>query len=59
MTRFLSIWMLCALTLSVLGSPAAAKKPQLVMFEQWGCEWCEVWTEEIGHILPKTAEGRS
>ena len=55
MTRLLSI---SALALTLMMSGAWAKKPQLIMFEQWGCEWCEVWTEEIGHILPKTAEGK-
>jgi len=31
---------------------------QLIMFEQENCEWCEVWTEEIGPIYPKTTEGK-
>lgn len=31
---------------------------QLVMFEQEGCEWCEVWDEQISAIYPKTSEGQ-
>ncbi len=30
----------------------------LIMFEQQGCEWCEVWNEEIAPVLPKTPEGK-
>lgn len=28
------------------------------MFEEKGCVWCKRWTDEIGPIYPKTAEGR-
>ena len=31
---------------------------ELIMFEQQGCEWCEVWNEEIASVLPKTPEGK-
>ena len=53
-----------ALSLCVLSAPVVrAQSPgaggaQLVMFEQQGCEWCEVWNEEIGVVLPKTPEGK-
>ena len=29
------------------------------MAEEHGCLWCERWNEEISHIYPKTAEGRT
>lgn len=35
-----------------------AAAAQLVMFEQFGCEWCEVWDEQISEIYPKTSEGK-
>ncbi len=31
---------------------------QLIMFEQWGCEYCELWHEEIGEVYNKTSEGK-
>ena len=37
---------------------AQARGPELIMFEQRGCEWCEVWMEEIAPVLPKTPEGK-
>jgi hypothetical protein len=37
----------------------AQADPVLLMAEEHGCYWCARWTEEIGHIYPKTAEGRS
>ncbi len=36
--------------------PAAAL--ELVMVEQQGCSYCEMWNEQIAPIYPKTAEGR-
>ncbi len=50
-----------ALALSLCAFGAQAKEgsgAELIMFEQRGCEWCEVWNEEIAPVLPKTAEGR-
>ncbi|MEM7425931.1 MAG: thioredoxin fold domain-containing protein [Pseudomonadota bacterium] len=61
MNRKLSVSWLAVFCISVcawMPEARAAKKPLLVMFEQWGCEWCEVWNEEIGQTLPKTAEGK-
>lgn len=50
-TRYLAV------TAAVLfAAPASAA--ELVMVEQQGCEWCELWNEEIGPIYPKTTEGR-
>ncbi|HGG04395.1 MAG TPA: thioredoxin family protein [Aliiroseovarius sp.] len=31
---------------------------ELVMVEQDGCVYCEMWHEEIAEIYPKTAEGK-
>ena len=31
----------------------------LLMAEEDGCPWCERWHDEIGHIYPKTAEGKT
>jgi hypothetical protein len=35
-------------------APAA----ELVMFEQAGCTWCEIFDREIAPIYPKTTEGQ-
>lgn len=37
---------------------AEVRGAQVIMFEQQGCEWCEVWNEEIAPVLPKTPEGK-
>lgn len=46
----------------VLGLLAALAAPlragELVMFDEPGCIWCARWTEEIGPIYSKTAEGK-
>ncbi|MEO0381622.1 MAG: hypothetical protein AAF252_15245 [Pseudomonadota bacterium] len=31
----------------------------LLMAEENGCYWCARWNEEISHIYPKTAEGKT
>jgi thioredoxin-related protein len=31
---------------------------ELVMVEQDGCHWCAAWNRELGHIYPRTEEGR-
>jgi hypothetical protein len=31
---------------------------ELVMFEQAGCTWCEIFDREIAPIYPKTTEGQ-
>nr|WP_247653809.1 transcriptional regulator [Labrenzia sp. PHM005] len=46
----------------VLGISVASEKSEaaeLVMLEQQGCAWCEVWNEEIGVAYPKTDEGKT
>ncbi len=46
----------------IAACPAAYAAPEstaeLIMFEQDGCEWCEVWNEQIAPIFPKTPEGK-
>ncbi len=39
-------------------SIAYAESLALVMVDQEGCVYCEMWKEQIGPIYPKTAEGR-
>lgn len=34
-----------------------ARAAELVMFEQAGCEWCEIFNREIAPIYGKTEEG--
>ena len=31
---------------------------ELIMVEQQGCYYCEEWKDQIGHIYPKTPEGK-
>jgi len=37
---------------------ANARAAELVMFEQAGCTWCEIFDREIAPIYPKTTEGQ-
>jgi hypothetical protein len=36
-----------------------AAEIRLLMLDEAGCFWCARWTEEIGPVYPKTAEGRT
>ena len=36
----------------------ASEKYNLVYVAQQGCEYCEIWDEEIAAIYPKTPEGK-
>ncbi len=57
--RFLRVSATMALGLTVIASaPLSVKAAQLIMLEQDGCHWCEVWNEEIGIAYPKTEEGK-
>jgi thioredoxin-related protein len=38
--------------------PRRANAAELVMLEQKGCIWCDMWHSQIGHIYPKTNEGK-
>lgn len=46
-------------SLAALLPVAAQANPVLLMAEEAGCYWCAKWNEEIAHIYPKTAEGRT
>ena len=52
---------LCALLLAAITwLPLSAKaETYLLMAEEQGCYWCARWNEEISHIYPKTAEGKT
>ncbi|MCP4315734.1 MAG: hypothetical protein GY789_06865 [Hyphomicrobiales bacterium] len=52
----LKVWL--SVLLLLLPFPAAAET-YLLMAEEEGCYWCAKWDEEIAHIYPKTAEGRT
>jgi thioredoxin-related protein len=57
--RFFGFTAAVGLGLNVLVATAfSAKAAQLVMLEQDGCHWCELWNEEIGIAYPKTEEGK-
>lgn len=46
--------------IAALAAPVAAQAdPYLLMAEETGCYWCAKWNEDIAHIYPKTAEGRT
>lgn len=49
-------WLLFGIMLSV--SPPALAEPELVMFEEDSCSWCEEWHRVIGPIYGKTEEGK-
>ncbi len=48
-----------ALAAALLLPIPATAEPYLLMAEEDGCYWCAKWNEEIAHIYPKTAEGRT
>lgn len=58
MAHFRSMLIWAGLALGLM-APAAQAELRLVMFEQEGCHYCELWEREIGPIYPKTAEGRA
>lgn len=53
--------MLKVLAMTLIGCApiAALADPVLLMAEEDGCYWCAKWNEEIAHIYPKTAEGKT
>lgn len=55
-TRLASLCIAILALMPVLGP--AARAAELVMLEQQGCSWCEMWHAQIGPVYPKTAEGR-
>lgn len=46
-----------ALAISAL-TLTPVKAAELIMFEEHGCSWCELWEEQIGVIYDRTTEGR-
>ena len=54
--KILMIWVF-SIFISAL-STIHAMALELVMVEQEGCTYCEMWNEQIAPIYPKTAEGR-
>ena len=53
-----SLVLIVGMTVALLSGAFGARAAELVMVEQDGCHWCEQWNAEIGHIHPKTEEGR-
>lgn len=47
------------LAVATLIPVSALSDPVLLMAEEKGCYWCAKWNQEIAHIYPKTAEGRT
>lgn len=43
---------------AALFRPVTAGAVELVMLEEDGCSWCELWDKEVGVVYHKTAEGR-
>jgi len=57
--RFFGIPTVLVLGFVILtAAPVSATAAQLIMLEQDGCHWCEVWNEEVGVAYPKTEEGK-
>lgn len=46
------------IAVGLAGLTSEANAAELIMLEQDGCHWCEVWNEEIGIAYPKTDEGK-
>lgn len=53
-TKFFALAAVLGATIFVLPSARAA---ELIMFEQAGCAWCQVFDREIAPVYPKTTEG--
>lgn len=51
------IRLMCLVFVAMIAA-RAANAAQLVMVEQQGCTWCEVWDEEVAPAYPFTREGR-
>jgi hypothetical protein len=45
--------------ITIATSAAALADTVLIMVEEKGCVWCARWNDEIGHIYPKTDEGKA
>lgn len=49
--------LLATITAAFFALPALAV--ELVMVEQHGCPYCELWNDQISEVYPKTAEGKA
>lgn len=38
--------------------PVPGRAAELLMVTTVGCPWCAKWEQELGHIYPRTPEGR-
>jgi len=50
--------MLLAASLLMISTVTSSFAAELVMLEEDGCPWCELWREEVGGIYSKTEEGK-
>jgi hypothetical protein len=50
--------MLLAASLIMISTVTGTFAAELVMLEEDGCSWCELWHEEIGVVYSKTEEGK-
>jgi thioredoxin-related protein len=50
--------MLLAASLLMISAVTSSFAAELVMLEEDGCPWCELWREEVGGIYSKTKEGK-
>ena len=51
--------MLLAASLLMISSVTSSFAAELVMLEEDGCSWCELWRAEVGGIYSKTDEGKA
>lgn len=58
MRALATIWLAVLLCVANILQSSAKMGAELIMVEQAGCEWCEVWDREIAPILPKIPEGK-
>ncbi len=50
--------MLLAASLLMISTVTSSFAAELVMLEEDGCPWCEMWRAEVGVIYSKTEEGK-
>ncbi len=43
----------------ISASADTANSAELIMLEEEGCPWCDLWREEIGDVYAKTREGKA
>ena len=50
--------MLIVASLLMISSVTSLTAAELIMLEEDGCPWCELWRKEVGVIYSKTDEGK-